>query len=125
MLSWNIEGVSRNLFNLKHFIDIHQPDFIFLSEPQIFSCNIDLVLQPVAWAYEYSLSSEDKIDPELPMTKSKASGGTLALWKKKFDPFIEIHPFISPSFTSFLFHPPGSIPTIHFAVYLPTHGKEE
>ena len=85
-MTWNIEGLRRNIFNLKYFIEQQQhtpgnklqaPDLILLSEPQIFATDIDLVLTHLRGEYSWFLNSEDKHDPELPMVKSRAHGGTL------------------------------------------------
>ena len=74
--------------------------------------------------YLSSLNSADKHDPELPLIKSKAHGGTMVLWKQKFDPFITVFPVSTTAFLPIIFHPPGLTPSIHFAVYLPTLGQE-
>ena len=123
-LTWNIEGLSRNIFNLKHFLDLHQPDLAFLSEPQIFTNDIDNVIRPISHSYRVALNSVDEYDPYLPLIKSKAFGGTMVLWKTEFDPFITIHPVSSSAFLPVIFHPPNTPPTVHIAVYLPTSGKE-
>ena len=70
------------------------------------------------------MNSPDKNDPELPLIKSKAHGGTMVLWKTKHDPYIDIHPVVSSAFLPVIFNPPGSILSIHIAVYLPTDGQE-
>ena len=123
-LTWNIEGLGRNILNLKHFIDRHQPDLVFLSEPQIFANDLDLVMSPLSGCYNASLNSADKFDPELPLLKSRASGGTLALWKVQHDPHITIFPASSAAFLPVIFNPPDSPLSIHIAVYLPTLGLE-
>ena len=70
------------------------------------------------------LHSEDSIEPELPLQKSKTHGGTMVLWKKHLDPFITIWTDdISPAFLPLLFTPPGIIASIHISIYLPTSGK--
>ena len=119
-----MEGLNRNIFNLKHFLDIHHPDLVFLSEPQTHSCNLDLVAKPLAGSYNYSLNTADKFDPDLPLLKAKAHGGTMILWRSELDPFISVHPVSSTSFLPIIFHPPGSLKSIHIAVYLPTMGLE-
>ena len=123
-MSWNIEGFSRNIYNLRHFLDLHQPDLVFLSEPQIHSCNLDLAAKPLSGSYMYSLNTADKFDPELPLVKSKAIGGTMVLWKTQHDPYITVYPASSTAFLPIKFHPPGSAPSVHIAVYLPTLGQE-
>ena len=81
-------------------------------------------MKPFSGEYESSLSSDDNFDHELPFIKSKASGGTLVMWKKFLDPHITVLPLVSSSFLPILFHPPDVPLSIHIAVYLPTSGKE-
>ena len=123
-MSWNIEGLSRNVFNLKHFTDLYQPDLVFLSEPQIYSCDLAQTMKYLSGAYASSLNSADIYDPELPLVKSKANGGTMVLWKRRHDPHIKLYPVQTPAFLPVIFQPPGSAPSIHIAVYLPTLGRE-
>jgi len=40
VLSWNIEGLSRNINNLDHFVNQFHPSMIFLSDPQVFACDV-------------------------------------------------------------------------------------
>ena len=123
-LTWNIEGFARNVLNLRHYVDLHHPDFIFLSEPQIYANDLELVLGPLSAEYVASLNSADQYDPSLPLVKSKAHGGTLILWQRKHDPFVSVWPVSTTAFLPILFHPPGSSLSIHIAIYLPTAGKD-
>ena len=109
---------------MKYYVDHHQPDIIFLVEPQIFSNDLEQVLRPLSNDYSATLNSEDLYDPELPLTKSKAHGGTLILWRRKHDPFISVWPVTSSSFLPIIFHPPGSVLSVHIAIYLPTAGQD-
>ena len=81
-------------------------------------------MKPLQGEYFCSLNSADKFDPELPLVKSKAHGGTLALWKAKHDPFVSVHPVTSTAFLPIIFDPPTSLKSIDIVVYLPTLGKE-
>ena len=74
--------------------------------------------------YKYSLNSEDILDPDLPLSKSRAHGGTMILWKANLDPYITVHPVRSTAFLPVIFSPPNGPPSIHVAIYLPTHGKD-
>ena len=74
--------------------------------------------------YCFVLNSHDKYDPELPLVKTKANGGTMVLWKVCHDPYISLHPVSSPSILPVIFNPPHSLLSIHVAVYLPTHGQD-
>ena len=123
-MTWNIEGLRRNIYNLKHFLGIYKPDIIFLSEPQIFAHDVDLVMKYLCGEYCYSLNSADNYDQELPFTKSRAHGGTMVLWKSCHDPYISPYPVSTSSFLPILFHPPRSPLSIHISVYLPTLGQE-
>ena len=122
--SWNIEGFSRNIYNLRHLIDQYHPDFIMLSEPQIYSPDLSLIVGLLATAYSFSLNSADQHDPELPLLKSKAHGGTMVLWKHELDPFVSCYQVSTTAFLPLVFCPPGLPPSVHIAVYLPTAGQE-
>jgi hypothetical protein len=123
-LTWNIEGLNRNIYNLKHYVDLHLPDLIFLSEPQVFSHDLSRVIKPLAENYLAFLNTADRFDPELPMVKSRANGGTLVLWRRRHDPHVSVWPVSSPAFLPIIFQPPGHQLSIHIAVYLPTSGQE-
>ena len=116
--------MSRNFFTLKHYVDHHHADLIFLSEPQIFAHDLAKIMRPLAQDYQACLNSEDRYDPELPLIKSRTHGGTLVLWKSYLDPHVTVLPLTTTSFLPILFHPPGFLHTIHICVYLPTAGKE-
>ena len=121
---WNIEGFERNAHNIAAIVESEQPDFIFLSEPQIYNCDIDLAMSYIAGSYSYYLNSEDKFNPDLPFLKSKAHGGTLVLWKHFLTPFITIHPPPSSAILPLIVQLPRCSTTIHITLYLPTHGKD-
>ena len=121
---WNIEGICRNIYSLKYFVELEDPDFIFLNEIQIFQADISQVMQLFKGEYCHALNSEDTLDPELALIKNKANGGTMILWKKSLNEFITILPAKTSSFLPILFHPPGCPPSVHISLYLPTSGKE-
>ena len=123
-MTWNCEGLRRNIFNIKHFTDLHKPDFVFLGEPQIFAHDVELVMKYLRGEYCYSLNSLDKYDLELPLTQSRAHGGTMVLWKTCYDPFVTVHPVKTSSYLPIIFHPTGGLKSIHISVYLPTLGQE-
>ena len=81
-------------------------------------------MEPLSGDYKACLNSSDRYDPELALFKSKAHGGTLILWKASLDPFITVCALTTTSFLPIVFHPPGLLPTIHIAVYLPTAGQD-
>ena len=122
-MSWNIEGFRRNHFNLKYFCDKFLPDLVFLSEPQLYRCDIALLSKPFLGTFSFLLNSEETSHPELAMDCSKAHGGTLVMWKSKLDPYIQPLPTSSPAFLPILLSIPGFSPSIHIAIYLPTSGR--
>ena len=48
----------------------------------------------------------------------------MIMWNPSLSPFLKILPTSSPSFISVLLTPPGVLPSVHTAVYLPTAGKD-
>ena len=74
--------------------------------------------------YCYSLNSDDVLDPELPLVMSRATGGTLALWRKWLDPYITVCQVSTSSFLPIILRLPGARTSIHVTLYLPTHGKD-
>ena len=124
-ISWNIEGAKRGSHSLAHFVVIHHPALIFLSEPQMFQCDASSALSPLLPNYSYHLNSEDCFYPELALEKRQAHGGTLALWHAALDPFITILSTPSPAVLPLLLSVPGLAPTVHIGIYLPTGGKDE
>ena len=123
-MTWNIEGLRRNIHNLKFFISEHSPDLICLSEPQIFKPDCDAVMAFLETDYSHYLNSPDSYDVDLPLRKRRAFGGTLLLWKRKFDPYVAVHTCRSSSAVALVLKPPGFTTTIHVCVYLPTLGHE-
>ena len=87
-MTWNVEGLSRNIFNLKHFTQTYHPDLVFLSEPQIFTHDVKNVMGYLKVEYSYSLNTADKYDHELSLIKNRASGGTMVCWKNYVDPYV-------------------------------------
>ena len=73
-MSWNIEGLERNIYNLHHFISDVKPCLVFLSEPQIFACDVARVMSLFLGSYNYELNSEDKYDLDIPLDRLRAKG---------------------------------------------------
>ena len=67
VLSWNIEGFHKNLNNFTHFISIHRPTVLFLTEPQTFQHNLSCLFQTFRGDLFAHLNSEDSHSPELAM----------------------------------------------------------
>ena len=90
----------------------------------LFQCDQQLEMQLFRGEYCSSLSSEDIFDPELPLIKRSAKGGTMALWKKDLDQYVSVQASPSSSFLPIVFSPPGHPSTIHLSVYLPNAGRD-
>ena len=123
-LTWNIEGIRRNIFTLAQILEREKSSLVFLGEIQAYQCDIEVVVQYISHEYCYSLNSEDSTDPELPLYKSKAKGGTMLLWRKWLDPHIKVISVQSSAFLPIVLTLPDSIPSIHVSIYLPTHEQD-
>ena len=110
--------------SLTNIAESTKPDLIFLSEPQIFMSDLPYCQKFFQGDYCSELNSEDKYEVEKSMTRSKASGGTMVLWRKSIDKFVTIHPVPTSSFLAIIFSPPGSPVTAHFSLYLTTSGRD-
>ena len=89
----------------------------------LFQCDLELETSLFKGEYSSVLSSEDILDPELPLLR-RAKGGTMAMWKSHLDQYVNPCTTVSSSFLPLIFSPPGLATTIHIAVYLPTAGKD-
>ena len=85
---------------------------------------MEQALEFIHGEYNHALNSDDLLDPELPFIKNKSNGGTMILWRKDWNQSISIIPTDSSSFVAIALSMPGTQPTIHIAMYLPTAGKE-
>ena len=121
---WNIEGFARSKFALKHFLSTFSPDFVFLSEPMLFQCDLLAEVSLFRGEYCYALSSDDLFDSDLPYTSKKAKGGTMMMWKKDLDVFMTPISTTSSSLLAFLFCPPNIRPSLQVSIYLPTSGRD-
>ena len=119
VITWNIEGICRGFPSLALFCDLHSPDLIFLSEPQVFNCDMSLFAPQLAH-YKFYLNGEDRFDPDIPSDSLHAKGGTLALWKAPLDPYVTVLPSTSPAVLPLLLSIPGLSKSIHIGIYLPT-----
>ena len=89
----------------------------------LFQCDLTTHMNEFNGKYFSSLNSADLYDAELPLKSSRCFGGTMAMWKREYDPFITVHPVSSPSLLPLIFSPPWLTPSVHIAVYLPTAGR--
>ena len=91
----------------------------------LFQCNEAQSMNLFKGEYFSKLFSEDLLDSSLPLTKYRAKGDTMALWKRGLDQYITVWTeHTSPSFLPLVFSYPGSVPTIHVTIYFPTSGKD-
>ena len=123
-LTWNIEGLKRNFSNLKHFCDILNPDIIFLSETQIFNCDLTLITPFFNGEYSLFLNSDECENEESALESSKSYGGTMIMVHAHLLPYATILPSQTSSFLAVLIDVPGFTKSIHIAIYLPTAGKD-
>ena len=123
-LTWNIENIWRNIYSLKHIIDIEQPEFAFLNEVQLYQCDKNEVMEAFKGEYCFSLNSEDIFEPDLCLNTNRAKGGTMILWRRILNQDVTVLPTKTASFLALRYHPFGSQGSVHIALYLPTSGKE-
>ena len=92
--------------NTLNMIRNYDPDFIFLSEPMLFQCDVGIEMSMFHGLYNSSLSSDDLFDECLPLKKSKCKGGTMIMWKKTLEQYTVLNPSPSSSFLSITYSPP-------------------
>ena len=123
-LVWNIECYKPHQHVLDEILLTNLPDLVFISEPQAYQADIVQLTRGVQHEYCHSLNSEDLFDPDLPHIKSRAVGGTLALWRKWLDPYIAPCTTQTSAFLPLILKLPGARLSVHIGIYLPTHGKD-
>ena len=119
-----MEGFSRNAFNLLQVIHDEKPSIIFAAEPWLHLPDAPVALKEYTNQYSYYLNSEDRHDTLLSLEKSRAHGGTLALWSHNLDPYITVLEPPSSHVLPILLEKPGYQASVHITVYLPTAGKD-
>ena len=124
IISWNIEGLKRNSYNLHHFATMYNPLLVFLSEPQIFTCDIDHIMT-IFSSYRFKLNSPDSFDLNLPLDKMKPRGGTMIMWHLSIDQYVTPLDPPSSSVLPILISLPGAQKACHICVYFPTAGLED
>ena len=124
ILTWNIEGFSRNAFNLLQILQKEDPSFVFISEPWLHLADAPLALQHFLPQYNFFLNSEDRHDPLLSLAKSRAHGGTLVIWKKEIDAYITVVEPSSSHVLALVLDRPGYKTSAHITIYLSTSGKD-
>ena len=116
--------MKNSIFQLKNVLSTSKISFACLSEPQLYQCDVQQLLQYLEGDYCWHLNSDDLPDPELPLVKSRAFGSTMMLWMKELDPYIEVIPTNTTAILPIMFKMPGLKTTVHIALYMPTHGKD-
>ena len=91
----------------------------------LFQSDLPPLLLPFRGRYDSYLNSEDLYAEDLPLAKSRAHGGTMILWHTSISPFVTVLPSQSSSFLSIILKMPGTVTSVHTALYLPTSGKED
>ena len=119
-----MEGFSRNVFNLLKILQDEDPHLIFISEPWLHLPDAPLALKEYLYQYNFYLNSEDRHDDLLSLSKSRAHGGTLAIWKKELDPYVTMLEPSSSRILALLLEKPGFQTSVHITVYLPTAGQD-
>ena len=125
ILTWNIEGFSRNFHSLRHFTDKFRPMLVFLTETMIFQSDLPPLIKIFNNVYEFELNSVDLYDMDLPCQKSSCHGGTMVMWHSSFNGYIKVLPASSPAFQTILLKYPHVVPSLHTVIYLPTAGNDE
>ena len=100
------------------------PSLVFLSEPQIYQCDLPSIAQYLDHDYFYSLNSDDLYDEDLPLICNRAKGGTMVLWRRWLDPHIKVISSTGSSYLPIVLTLPDCHPSVHVAIYMPTHGQE-
>ena len=124
VLTWNIENIKTHKYSLQHLLLANMPDLVLLSEPQSYQTDIRQALEGVSHEYDFWLNSDDLHDPELPLVKTRAIGGTMVLWRKWMEPYISVYPVQSSAFLPLVLKLPDTRISVHVALYLPTHGRD-
>lgn len=124
IMSWNCENLKNNIHVLKQALCTNRFLLVSLSETQLFQCDAYQVMQSVKSEYNYFLNSDDLHDPDLPSLKNRSLGGTMLLWDKDIDPYIEVLKPSSQAFLVAVLKLPSMKTSLHVTLYLPTHGKD-
>ena len=123
-MTWNCEGFKRVSYELLKICDNEDPDLIFISEPWLFQANLPLATSFFLPKYSCSLNSDDKLDPELPLTTTHAQGGVLVFWKSNLDQYVTTIDVSSSRFLIIVIEHPNYPTSIHIGIYLPTSGLD-
>ena len=118
-LTWNCEGFRRTSHDLSVIVDEEEVDLIFLSEPWLFQADLPIATSLFAANFSFDLNSDDKANPELPLTSNRAHGGTFVLWRHYLSKFITVITIDSSRILPVLIRIPGHRASAHICLYLP------
>ena len=111
------------MLDLKTIVDQYSPDLLFLSEPWLFQSDLPNI-KKIFPGYIAILNSDDKFDPDIALQSTRAHGGCLVLYKHSLEPFIREIGIESSRILPLYLCVPGYPRSAHFAIYLPTSGKD-
>ena len=114
----------KNWLVLAEILNSEKPSLVFINEIQMYQCDSHDVVQYFEHDYCVAISSDDVYDPDLPLYKGKAKGGTMVMWQKKLDSYVKVIPATSSSYLPIVLTMPGTQISVHVALYLPTHGQD-
>ena len=110
--------------NLHQLLEEEDPSLVFLSEPWLHLSDAPIAMELFLHNYLFYLNSEDRHDPFLSLTHSRAHGGTLAMWRRELDPYITILEPVSSRILVLILDKPGFQISAHIAIYLTTSGHD-
>ena len=119
-----MENIRKNIFALRDILNSEKASLVFLSETQAYQCDLPGIAQYLDHDYCYAMNSDDLFDQDLPLVNSRAKGGTMVMWSKWLDPHIKVVSTSTSSFLPVVLTLPDCLPSVHVAVYLPTHGQD-
>ena len=79
-----LESLKKHKFTLKYFVELVQPEFIFLNETLIFQFEAIATTDILHGDFNYVLTSDDSFDPELPSQFGNEKGLNIQLYLVKF-----------------------------------------
>ena len=100
------------IFALTNVLKDGNYTLISLSETQLFQCDDYVIKKVLSNNYKFYLNSDDRHDPNLPMTNRKSFGGTMLLWNSWVDPYLQIIPPVSHSFLIAILTLPDHVVTV-------------
>ena len=113
-----------NFVEIRQIADAYSADLIFLLEPCLFQSDASAATSLLSSDYKVFLNSDDLYEPDIPLLKNRAHGGTMTCWKYTLDPYITVLGTETSRITPILLEMPGFQSSVHINIYLPTAGRE-